>query len=55
MSQNEQARNSIEFNESKNESPTADGNNSRANCKDLDTTAINAGDFTTLKWNMEKW
>ena len=32
----------------KNEEPTADGNNSQLTVADLDTTAINAGDFTTL-------
>lgn len=46
---NEQASSSVESNESvKNEEPTADGNNSQLTVADLDTTAINAGDFTTL-------
>lgn len=46
---NEQASSSVESNESvKNEEPTADGNNSLLTVADLDTTAINAGDFTTL-------
>lgn len=46
---NEQASHSVESNESvKNEEPTADGNNSQLTVADLDTTAINAGDFTTL-------
>ena len=45
----EQASSSVESNESvKNEEPTADGNNSQLTVADLDTTAINAGDFTTL-------
>ncbi|HBI1694995.1 TPA: hypothetical protein I0F61_RS12805 [Enterococcus faecalis] len=46
---NEQASSSVESNESvKNEEPTADENNSQLTVADLDTTAINAGDFTTL-------
>ena len=46
---NEQASSSIESNESvKNEEQTADENNSQLTVADLDTTAINAGDFTTL-------
>ncbi|EGO9398476.1 hypothetical protein DSH82_05840 [Enterococcus faecalis] len=46
---NEQASSSVESNESvKNEESTADGNNSQLTVADLDTTAINAGDFTTL-------
>ncbi|EGO2576958.1 DUF6287 domain-containing protein [Enterococcus faecalis] len=46
---NEQASSSVESNESvKNEEPTAYGNNSQLTVADLDTTAINAGDFTTL-------
>ena len=46
---NEQVSSSVESNESvKNEEPTADENNSQLTVADLDTTAINAGDFTTL-------
>ncbi|MGM0336344.1 hypothetical protein IGK29_002238 [Enterococcus sp. AZ008] len=46
---NEQASSSVESNESvKNEEPTADEDNSQLTVADLDTTAINAGDFTTL-------
>ncbi len=54
---NEQASSSVESNESvKNEEPTADGNNSQLTVADLDTTAINAGDFTTLvgTWKNDK-
>lgn len=46
---NEQASHSVESNESvKNEESTADEDNSQLTVADLDTTAINAGDFTTL-------
>ena len=46
---NEQASSSVESNESvKSEESAADGNNSQLTVADLDTTAINAGDFTTL-------
>ncbi|MCO5445759.1 DUF6287 domain-containing protein [Enterococcus faecalis] len=46
---NEQASSSVESNESvKNEESTADEDNSQLTVADLDTTAINAGDFTTL-------
>ena len=44
---NEQASHSVESNESvKNEESTADEDNSQLTVADLDTTAINAGDFT---------
>ena len=48
-------RSSIEFNESV-KSEETDENNSQLTTADLDTTAINAGDFTTLvgTWKMVK-
>lgn len=46
---NKQVSSSVESNESvKSEEPTADENNSQLTVADLDTTAINTGDFTTL-------
>ncbi|EGO8274267.1 DUF6287 domain-containing protein [Enterococcus faecalis] len=46
---NKQVSSSVESNESvKSEEPTADENNSQLTVADLDTTAINTSDFTTL-------